>query len=42
MEDMKFWEGFEEKLKDPEYKKQFFLQSLATSWVDNNKDDVLD
>lgn len=42
MEDIKFWEDFEKKLKDPEYKKEFFLQSLATHWVDNNENDVLD
>lgn len=42
MEDMKFWESFEEKLKDPDYKKEFFLQSLSTAWFDKSQNDMLD
>jgi hypothetical protein len=37
VEDVEFWTNFYESIKDPEHKKEFFLQSLSTLWLDKEQ-----
>jgi hypothetical protein len=41
MENLQYWEDLAKKLEDKKYREEFFLQSLATVWIDKDEQPML-